>query len=179
MNDIHITRKVWICRFWILKFNFDYLFSSWSNQQFCEGTIHVIVSFYWSCQILSFSYHCVYSVCEPIWMIFMSSEMYDSVCFSHFTKIAKKMVFWRWFYLWHLWTNLDDIEIITKVRSCRWILKASSRYLFSSWSNRSFCEGMVYVNIHFYNKWKNLIFKLFCLWCLWTDLDNILMSSER
>ena len=49
LNDIYINRVVWICRFWILKSNFDYLFSSWSNQPFCEGTIHIIVWFYWNC----------------------------------------------------------------------------------------------------------------------------------
>ena len=83
LDDIQFTRIVWIYRFWISKTDFDYVFSLWSNQPFCKGTIHIIVHFYRNSKILSFSNSCISGVCGPIWMIFISSEWYISVDFEY------------------------------------------------------------------------------------------------
>ena len=87
LNDLHTKRKASICRFWILKVDFDYIFSSCCNKPFCKGTVHVIVCFYWSCKILSFSNDCNSGVYGPIWMIFILRERRVSVDFEYWKLI--------------------------------------------------------------------------------------------
>ena len=91
LDGIHITRIVWIYRFWISKADFDYVFPSWSNQPFCKGTIHIIVRFYRNSKILSFSNGCISGVCEPIWWYKSVDFEYiklNSIIFFHHSVIS-------------------------------------------------------------------------------------------
>ena len=81
-NDLPIKRKA------ILKADLDCLLSSWSNQPFCKGTIHIIVRFHWNFKLVSFWNGCNSGVCGPIWMIFISKERYESVKFEYQKQVS-------------------------------------------------------------------------------------------
>ena len=92
LNVLYTTRKVRICRFWIMKADFCYIFLSCSNEPFYKGTVHIIVRFYWSSKILSFSNDCNSGVCRLIWIIFIWKEGWESVNFGY-VKLSMSITF--------------------------------------------------------------------------------------